>query len=157
MVKIGDWAPDFCLPDQSSSKVCLKDFRGRWVVLYFYPKDNTPGCTMEATQFTGAFNQFKKSDAAILGVSPDSVESHKRFAQKHDLKVTLLSDTDREVLKKYGAWQLKKLYGREFMGVVRSTFLIDPDGRIGHIWPKVRIKGHVNDVKERLRVLSSGG
>ena len=146
-------APEFCLLDQNDNAVCLKDFRGKWVILYFYPRDNTKGCTMEATDFTENLEEFKKLDAVILGVSPDSTKSHLNFAKKHGLKIILLSDPKHEVLEMYGVWKLKKLYGREYFGVVRSTFIIDPQGYIRHVWRKVRVKGHVEEVKKKLMEL----
>ena len=123
------------------------------MVLYFYPKDNTSGCTLEARGFTMAAKDFEKEGAVILGLSPDSPESHCRFTDKHGLGITLLSDTEHEVLEAYGAWQKKRMYGREFMGVVRSTFLIDPEGTQAHVWPKVKVAGHVEAVLEKLREL----
>jgi peroxiredoxin Q/BCP len=153
MLEIGDKAPEFCLPNQDNEEVCLRDFKGGWVVLYFYPKDNTPGCTTEACDFTEALPDFTDLGATILGVSPDSVKKHQNFIAKKDLGITLLSDEAKEVLQSYGVWQLKKNYGREYMGVVRSTFLIDPDGKIAAAWPKTRVKGHVAEVKETLEKL----
>ncbi len=153
-LKVGDKAPDFCLPDKDGNEVCLKDFRGKWVVLYFYPKDNTSGCTKEAIDFTEHLDEFASLNAVVLGVSKDSVKSHKNFAEKHGLKVTLLSDPEHKVIEQYGAWKLKKRYGREYYGTQRSTFLIDPDGVIRHIWPNVRVKGHVEAVLEKLKELS---
>lgn len=150
MVETGDKAPRFCLPDKDNKKVCLEDFAGKWVVLYFYPKDNTSGCTMEATYFTRALDDFEKLNAVILGVSPDSTESHCKFADRHQLKITLLSDGEHRVLEQYGVWQKKSMYGKEFWGVVRSTFLIDPDGKIRSIWRKVKVAGHVEEVRNRL-------
>ncbi len=154
-LKIQDPAPEFCLPDQNGNEVCLKDFRGKWVILYFYPKDNTKGCTMEALDFTRMLDEFRKLGAVVIGVSPDSIESHQKFIKKHGLKVTLLSDPEHKVLEAYGVWQLKKMYGREYYGVVRSTFLIDPDGKIAYIWRKVRVKGHAEKVKKVLEELKS--
>ena len=149
-LKEGDEAPSFCLPDKDDREICLTDFKGKWIVLYFYPKDNTSGCTREAVEFTGAINEFEKLNSVVLGVSPDSVERHYKFAEKHDLGVTLLSDVEHKVLEAYGVWQQKKMYGREFWGVVRSTFLIDPEGKVAHVWRKVRVKGHVEAVKCRV-------
>ena len=149
-LKIGDKAPDFCLPDAEKGQVCLKDHRGKWVVLYFYPKDNTKGCTMEALEFTAAEDDFNAMGAVVIGVSPDSPESHTKFIEKHDLGITLLSDTEKEILTGYGVWQKKKMYGREYMGVVRSTFLIDPEAKISYIWPKVKVAGHADAVMEKL-------
>jgi peroxiredoxin Q/BCP len=154
MVKEGDTAPKVCLPDETGKEICLEDFKGKWVVLYFYPKDNTSGCTLEAIDFTGAVTDFKKLNAEIIGVSPDSTKSHQNFISKHDLGITLLSDPEHKTLEEYGAWQKKKLYGREYMGVVRSTYLINPEGKIEQVWPKVKVKGHVDDVKEQLSRLT---
>lgn len=152
-LEIGDPAPGFCLPDDEKGRVCLEDHRGSWVVLYFYPKDGTKGCTMEALEFTAAEDEFRARGAVVLGVSPDSPESHTRFKEKNDLSVTLLSDTEKEMLTGYGVWRKKKMYGREYMGVVRSTYLIDPEGRIAHIWPKVKVAGHADAVMEKLKML----
>lgn len=152
-LEIGEEAPDFCLPNQDGEEVCLKDFKGKWVVLYFYPKDNTPGCTTEAKDFTTHLSDFEKLDAVVLGVSPDTVESHKKFAEKHGLKVTLLSDTEHKVLEAYGVWGVKKRFGKEYYGVIRSTFIIDPEGKIAYRWYNVRVKGHVETVKNKLEEL----
>lgn len=152
-LNIGDKAPEFCLPDAEKGETCLKDMKGKWVVLYFYPKDNTPGCTMEALEFTAAEEDFEEKNAVILGVSPDSTKSHAKFKEKHDLGITLLSDTEKKILRNYGVWQKKKMFGREYMGVVRSTFLIDTEGMITHIWRKVKVKGHVDSVMETLTTL----
>jgi len=147
-LKIGEKAPEFCLPDAKDNKVCLKDFRGNWLVLYFYPKDNTSGCTREAVDFTANIKDFKKMNAIVVGVSPDSVASHLNFVSKHDLKVLLLSDTEHEILKRYGVWQKKSMYGREYYGVVRTTFVIDPKGKIKQKWEKVKVAGHADVVKD---------
>jgi peroxiredoxin Q/BCP len=146
-------APEFCLPDHDGNTVCLRDFVGNWVVLYFYPKDMTKGCTLEAIDFSTYLHDFEQMNATILGVSPDSMISHQKFRAKEDLTITLLSDPDHSVLEQYGAWQLKKMYGREYYGVVRSTYLIDPEGQLVHSWPKVKVKGHVDDVKNKLAAL----
>jgi peroxiredoxin Q/BCP len=148
-------APEFCLPNQDETEICLRDLAGKWVVLYFYPKDNTPGCTTEACDFTNEVEEFEDLDAVILGVSPDSPKKHRNFIEKKDLKITLLSDEDKTVLKAYGAWGLKKNYGREYEGVIRSTFIISPDGEIAHEWRNVRVKGHVEKVKEKLKELQN--
>ncbi len=149
-------APNFCLPNQNEERTCLKDFRDKWVVLYFYPKDNSKGCTLEAVSFMDNFKSFEDLGAVVVGVSPDSVKSHQNFAKKHDLKFTLLSDPEHEVLEKYGVWQLKKMYGKEYMGVVRSTLIINPEGIIEKEWTKVRVKGHVEEVKQKLSELKKG-
>lgn len=153
MIEVGQKAPDFCLPNQDEVEICLKDLKGKWVVLYFYPKDNTPGCTTEAKEFTEALKEFEELDAVVLGVSPQDCVSHQKFISKHNLEVTLLCDTEHKVLKAYGAWGKKKLYGKEYEGVIRTTVLIDPDGNIAYVWPKVRVKGHVEKVKEKLKEL----
>jgi peroxiredoxin Q/BCP len=146
-------APEFCLLDQNDKKVCLKDLRGKWVVLYFYPKDNSKSCTLEALSFTDNLNTLEEMGAVVMGVSPDSVKSHKNFAAKYDLNFTLLSDPEHEVLEKYGVWTLKKIYGREYMGVERSTFIINPEGYVENEWKKVRVKGHVDQIKQKLSEL----
>jgi peroxiredoxin Q/BCP len=150
LIKIGDSAPEVCLQNQDGSEVCLNDQKGKWVVLYFYPKDNTSGCTLEAKDFTSMAKEFNDHDAVIIGISPDSIESHKKFIAKHSLGLELLSDPDHNVLEAYGAWGKKKMYGREFFGVVRSTFLINPEGKIEFAWPKVKVKGHVDQVLDKL-------
>ncbi len=152
-LNIGDEAPDFCLPNQENQQVCLSDLRGKWVILYFYPKDNTSGCTREALDFTASLPEIEKYNGVVLGVSPDSVRSHFNFMSKHNLRVTLLSDPEHKVLEAYGAWGLKKRYGREYYGVIRTTYLIDPDGKIAYIWRNVRVKGHVEEVVKKLKEL----
>lgn len=149
-LQAGNKAVAFCLPDADGEEVCLKDFAGKWVVLYFYPKDNTSGCTLEAVNFSRQMGDFEKKGAVILGVSPDSTKSHCNFRDKHDLKIRLLSDTEHKVLEAYGVWVLKKMYGREYYGVERSTFLVNPRGEIGHVWRKVKVPGHVEAVKTTL-------
>ena len=152
-LNVGSEAPIFCLPNQDGNEVCLEDYRGGWVVLYFYPKDNTKGCTLEALDFTMNKGAFEEMGATVLGVSPDSVKSHRGFCDKHGLSITLLSDPEHVALEAYGVWQLKKMYGREFHGVVRSTFLVDPEGKVAHAWRKVRVKDHVEAVKAKLAEL----
>ncbi|NLW82690.1 MAG: peroxiredoxin, partial [Desulfovibrionales bacterium] len=131
----------------------LEDFRGQWVVLYFYPKDNTPGCTVEAQEFSTLKDQFSALNAVVLGMSPDSVSSHQKFTGKHGLEVNLLSDPEHQILEQFGAWRLKKNYGKEYMGVRRSTFLIDPSGVIRHTWAEVKAAGHAAEVLATLRNL----
>jgi peroxiredoxin Q/BCP len=155
MLELNQKAPSFCLPNQDEVEICLRDLVGKWVVLYFYPKDNTPGCTTEACEFTEAVLDFEELDAVILGISPDSPKKHRNFIQKKNLNLTLLADEEKEVLESYGVWQLKKMYGREYMGVVRSTFIINPKGEISAIWTKVRVKGHVEAVKQKLKELQA--
>ncbi len=151
MIEENKKAPQFTLPDQNGKKVSLKDFAGKKVVLYFYPKDNTPGCTKEACDFRDSIEDFKKIKAVVLGVSPDSVESHKKFAEKYDLPFPLLSDPDKKVLQKYGVWKEKSMYGRKYMGVERTTVVIDEKGKILKIFPRVKVKGHVDEVKKVLQ------
>ena len=151
MVEEGKKAPAFSLKDQDGKKVSLNELKGKNIVLYFYPKDNTSGCTKEACNFRDEFPKFGKLKAVILGVSPDSVESHKRFAAKYDLPFTLLSDEDKTVVEKYGVWQEKSMYGRKYMGVVRSTFIIDKEGKIRKIFRKVKVADHNKEVMEALK------
>jgi peroxiredoxin Q/BCP len=154
-IKVGAEAPKFCLPDKDNKKVCLKDFRGKYIILYFYPKDNTPGCTTEAIGFTGILPELQKLETVVIGISPDNPESHAKFIEKKNLKVILLSDVDKLVIKEYGKWAKKKFRGKEYMGVVRSTFLINPMGIIAHIWPKVSVNGHPEEVKKILEDLKN--
>ncbi len=144
---IGKTAPAFCLPDAEETSFCLESFRGKWVVLYFYPRDNTPGCTIEAMQFNAALEKFADLGAQVIGVSSDSPESHQKFAEKHNLSILLLSDTEPTVLKAYDAWKPKTMIGKEFLGTQRDTFLIDPEGKIIAVWRKVSPKGHAEEVK----------
>ena len=152
-VEVGDRAPSFELMDQDGERTTLDGLRGKWVVLYFYPKDDTPGCTTEACEFTDSIADFQNLDAVVLGCSPDSPEKHQKFIAKHDLQVRLLSDPEHQAMEAYGAWGEKKMYGRTFMGVIRSTTLIDPDGRVAAHWAKVKAKGHATKVRERLEQL----
>ena len=155
MLKVDDKAPEFCLPNQDDIEICSRDLRGKWVVLYFYPRDNTPGCTTEACDFTQAAPDFSDLDAVILGVSADTTKKHRSFIEKKELGITLLSDEDTSMMQEWGVWQLKKNYGKEYMGIVRSTFIIDPDGVIKAVWEKVRVKEHVAKVKEELEKLQA--
>lgn len=150
MLKVKDEAPKFCLPNQDEIEICLRDLAGKWIVLYFYPKDNTPGCTTEACDFNLNLPKFEELNAVVLGISPDSPKSHQKFIDKQSLNFTLLSDETKGVLALYGVWKLKKLYGREYMGVERSTFIIDPDGKIVKIYTKVKVKGHIEELKKEL-------
>lgn len=150
---IGEKAPSFSANNQDGNLVKLEDFLSNWFVLYFYPKDNTPGCTVEAKDFSEYSPQFDALGAKILGVSPDSEKSHCKFIQKHNLSIQLLSDPEHQVCETYGVWQLKKFMGKEYMGVVRSTFLIMPNSNIAHTWSNVRTKGHVEKVLSKLQEL----
>ena len=152
-LKVGNKAPEFTLTNKDKKEISLKDFKGKYVILYFYPKDNSPACTTEAIGFTGILPALQKLDSVVIGISPDTPESHAKFIEKKNLKVVLLSDVDKKVIKKYGKWGKKKFRGKEYMGVIRSTFLIDPDGKIAHIWPKVSVKGHPEDVERVLKEL----
>lgn len=152
-IEIGKRAPAFELRNQDDVPTKLEDYRGRWVVLYFYPKDDTPGCTTEACDFTNGLADFEKLDAVILGCSPDSPESHRKFIEKFKLRVQLLSDPDRGVLVQYGAWGQKNMYGKITEGVIRSTVLIDPEGNAAHRWAKVTANGHAEQVRKRLEDL----
>lgn len=149
-------APSFQLANQSAEMVGLSDFSEQWLVLYFYPKDNTPGCTTEALDFTSLLAEFRKLGATVVGVSPDTVSAHSKFVTKKNLQITLLSDPDHQVAEAYGVWQLKKFMGKEYMGIVRSTFAINPQGNIAQIWPQVRVKEHAATVLEWLRQQTAG-
>ena len=145
-LKVGDIAPDFELPDQDGKTHKLSDYLGQKILVYFYPKDDTPGCTKEACQIRDNFPKFSGVNTLVLGISTDSVESHKKFAQKYRLPFTLLSDVKKEVVKKYGVYQPKKLFGKEFFGTVRTSFLIDKRGKIAKIYEKVKPAIHATDV-----------
>jgi thioredoxin-dependent peroxiredoxin len=151
-LKIGSPAPDFTLPTGDGREASLSDFRGKKVVLYFYPKDSTSGCTKEACAFNDNLKQLGKLDAVVLGVSPDSAASHQKFADKYNLSFPLLSDEKKSVAKKYGVWVEKSLYGRKYLGIERTTFVIDEKGVITHVFPKVKVEGHVSAVVEALGV-----
>ncbi len=150
LVEVGRAAPAFALTDQTGRQHALKDYLGKWVVLYFYPKDNTSGCTKQACQFRDQLPDFTGADAVVLGVSPDSEKSHTGFIEKQKLNFDLLTDPDKKVLAKYGVWQEKSMYGRKYMGVVRTTYLIDPDGKVAHRWEKVKVPGHADEVLEKI-------
>ena len=150
MLKIDDKAPEFCLPNQDDVEICSRDLEGKWIVLYFYPKDNTPGCTTEACEFTQVAPDFSELDAIILGVSADSAKKHRNFIEKQNLGITLLSDESTEMMKEYGVWKMKKNYGKEYMGIVRATLIINPDGVVKALWENVRVKDHVAKVQAEL-------
>ena len=165
MLEIGQKAPSFCIPNQDDVEICLRDLLGRWIVLYFYPKDNTAGCSTQACDFTNQEPFFEDLDAIILGVSANSPKQHRNFIEKKSLSITLLADIEKTTCEAYGVWQLKKMAGREYMGIVRSTFIISPNGEIVAIWDKVKVrkkktvKGekiellHVDEVKDKLNQL----
>jgi peroxiredoxin Q/BCP len=152
-IQEGKKAPDFTLIADDGRKVKLSQFKGCPVVLYFYPKDDTPGCTREACAFRDAQRQFQKLGATVLGVSADNTASHQKFRDKHQLNFTLLSDPDHKVAEKYGAWREKNMYGKKTMGIQRSTFLIDADGRVARVWPRVQVDGHDQQVLAALKEL----
>jgi peroxiredoxin Q/BCP len=142
---------DFKLPNKDGEETSYEKFKGKWLVLYFYPKDNTPGCTIEAIEFTKLLPEFKKLSCEIVGVSPDSEKSHCNFYDKHKLKLILLSDKDKELAKKLGAYGTKKIYGKEIEGIIRSTFLINPEGKIVKEWKNVKAAGHAKSVLEEFK------
>ena len=154
-MKIGDFAPDFAAIDRQSKSISLQDFKSQWLVLYFYPKDNTPGCTTQAIEFTEKLPQFQALNTQIVGISPDSIASHGKFITKHNLEIILLSDPEHQIAETYGVWQLKKFMGKEYMGIVRSTFLLDPSGKITQIWSNVRVKNHVDAVLDAVKQLTA--
>lgn len=149
-LQVGREAPEFCLPDQDGERKCLHDFRGRWVVLYFYPKDDTPGCTTEACEMRDNLTQLGSLHAVVLGVSTDSVKSHKKFIEKYGLTFTLLADADNQAVNQYGVWGEKSFMGKKYMGTNRTTFLINPEGKIAHIFENVKPEGHAAQVARAL-------
>jgi peroxiredoxin Q/BCP len=165
MLEIGNTAPAFCIQNQDEVEICLRDLKGKWIVLYFYPRDNTPGCTTEACDFTQSLPAFEDLDAVILGVSPDTPKKHQNFIAKYNLDITLLADENKTTCEAYGVWQLKKFMGNESMGVVRTTFIINPEGNIAAIWDKVSVRKknkkegtetlHVDLVQEELKRLQT--
>ena len=152
-IEVGSAAPDFALPDQDGHTVRLRDFAGRPLVLYFYPKDDTSGCTAEALDFSALAEDFAAAGAAVLGVSPDSVKSHVKFRDKHALAIPLASDEEKTVLEAFGVWVEKSMYGRKYMGVERTTVLVDKDGTIARVWPKVKVKDHAAAVLAAVEAL----
>lgn len=151
MLEEGKKAPAFKLKNQNGETVSLKDFKGKKVVLYFYPKDDTSGCTKEACAFRDMSDEYKKHNAVVIGVSADSTASHQKFIKKYDLNFTLLSDEDKTVLEKYGVWKEKSMYGKKYMGIERTTFIIDEEGKIKKIFPKVKVTNHEAEVLEALK------
>ncbi|MAY63313.1 MAG: thioredoxin-dependent thiol peroxidase [Rhizobiales bacterium] len=152
-IEVGQKAPQFSLPRDGGGTVSLADYAGKTVVLYFYPKDDTSGCTVEAVDFTARAGEFEKAGAVVIGMSPDPVKKHDKFIDKHDLNVILASDEDKQVLEIYGVWVEKSMYGRKYMGVARTTLLIDGDGVIQKIWEKVKVPGHAEEVLGAVRAL----
>lgn len=156
-LKEGVKAPDILLPNKEENEISLKTYEKKWIVIYFYPKDNTSGCTKEAIDFSKHKKEFNDRNCVIIGISPDSCNSHSKFSEKHNLTVELLSDTEKTALQNYNVWQLKKRFGKEYFGVVRTTFLIDPDKIIRKIWKNVRVNGHVERVLKELEELQKTG
>jgi peroxiredoxin Q/BCP len=150
MLKPGDKAPDFTLKSDEGKEINLKDLRGKKVILYFYPKDDTSGCTKEACDFRDNIKTFEKKNSAVIGISKDSVKSHQKFKNKYDLPFTLLSDETLDVLKKYDVWKEKSMYGRKYMGIERTTFVIDETGKIEKIYPKVKVDGHIREILDQI-------
>ncbi len=153
-LEIGQKAPAFSLKNHKNEAVGQDALTGDWTVLYFYPRDDTPGCTTQACEFTVGIKTFEKLGARVIGISPDSVESHQSFIKKHGLKLTLLSDPDHEMMEQYGAWGEKNLYGKITEGVIRSTVLLDPEGKIAYLWKRVKAAGHAAKVREKLEELT---
>ena len=145
-MKVGQKAPEFTVVDDSGKAVKLSDFKGKKVVLYFYPKDDTPGCTKEACSFRDGISEIRKKGAVVLGVSADSAESHQKFKKKFDLNFSLLADTEKKIIEDYDVWKEKSLYGRKYMGIERTTYIIGKDGKISHIFPKVKVSEHYDEV-----------
>ena len=150
MLEVGDKAPEFSLVADSGEKVSLKDYKGKKVILYFYPKDMTSGCTQEACDFRDNIKKFEKKNTVVIGVSPDDTKSHNKFKDKYELPFTLLSDESKKMLLDYGVWQEKSMYGRKYMGVVRTTFIIDENGKIEKIFEKVKVPGHIDELLDSL-------
>lgn len=155
MPQTGDKAPDFDCPDQDGKKISLKQFNGKTVILYFYPKDNTPGCTKQACSLRDRFSTFKKKNVVIIGISKDSQKSHQSFIEKNDLPFILLSDSDKKVQEAYGVWQEKILYGRRFMSTIRTTFILGPDQKISYVFDKIDCENHAGEILEKLEELES--
>jgi peroxiredoxin Q/BCP len=153
MLDVNDMAPDFSLPRDGGGTLNLADFKGKALVLFFYPKDDTSGCTKESIGFSEALQDFSAAGAAVVGVSKDSVKSHDKFVKKHDLSVPLLSDEESTMCEDYGVWAEKSMYGKSYMGIERSTFLIDGEGRIVRVWRKVKVPGHVDEVLAAVKAM----
>jgi len=151
VLEVGKKAPNFELPNQDEKIKNIENYNGKWLVTYFYPRDDTPGCTVEAQEFTEELDNFTNENAVIVGVSPDNAAKHCKFINKHELGVELLADTEKTMLSDYGVWQEKKMYGKTYMGVVRTTYLIDPNGLVAEVWTKVKARGHAKSVLERLK------
>ena len=153
MLDIGTTAPPFCNSNQDDVEICLRDLKGKWIVLYFYPKDNTPGCTNQACDFTSQNENFEDLEAIIVGVSPDSTKKHRSFIEKKDLDIMLLADEEKSMCNDYDVWHLKKFMGKEYMGVVRTTYIINPDGIISAAWDNVKVRQKKTINKEKIEIL----
>jgi peroxiredoxin Q/BCP len=156
-IAAGNPAPGFTAPTNDGGSLCLEDLRGKAVVLYFYPRDDTPGCTREAQEFTEALDEFASAGAEIVGVSKDTAAKHDKFRAKYGLPFTLVSDAENDICERYGVWVEKKNYGKTYMGIERATFLIDPDGTVAKVWRKVKVAGHVEKVLEAVKALNDAG
>jgi peroxiredoxin Q/BCP len=150
-MKVNSKAPEFTLPDQNGEPIALKDYRGKWVVLYFYPRADTPGCTIEACEFRDSYKKIEKAGVVVFGISPDTSKAQKKFEEKFDLPFTLLADDEKKVAEAYGVFVEKNMYGKKVMGVARTTFIIGPDGKIAHIFEKVKPEGHADEVMAYLK------
>ncbi len=155
-MEVNDKAPEFTLPDQNGENISLKDLRGKYVVLYFYPRADTPGCTIEACEFRDTYSKIKKTGAVLLGISPDTPKAQKKFEEKFSLPFTLLGDADKKIANAYGVMQEKNMYGKKVIGVARTTFIIGPDGKIKHIFNKVKAEGHAEQVLDYLKTEATG-
>lgn len=154
ILSVGKPAPEFSAPCDGGEIISLNTYKGKIVVLYFYPKDDTPGCTKEAIEFSNLIDDFDASGAVILGVSRDTIKKHEKFRDKHDLKISLISDEDGSITDAYGVWVEKTMYGKKFMGIERATYLIDTNGKISHMWRKVKVPGHVEEVLDAVKAMS---
>lgn len=150
-LQVGDTAPEFTLATDTHGDISLGDFKGKNIVLFFYPKDDTPGCTIESNEFSAAFDNFEAENCVIIGVSPDNIASHAKFRNKYDLTVILASDESHEMLEAYGVWQTKKNFGKEYMGIVRTTYLVNTEGKVAQAWTKVKVENHVQQVLDAVK------
>lgn len=154
-LQIGEEAPDFCLPDQANHEVCLHDFKGKYVVLYFIPKEQSPGCATEGVAFTKLLTEFENLNTFVVGISPEESLVLSKMKREYNLKIIMLSDRDQEIIKKYGAWGEKEFCGEQVKGIIRTTYIIDPEGKVSFVWPRVVPKGHAQDVKEKLEKIKA--
>ncbi|TXT57239.1 MAG: putative peroxiredoxin bcp [Promethearchaeota archaeon] len=155
-LEVGEEAPDFCLPDQANHEVCLHDFKGKYVVLYFIPKEQSPGCATEGIAFTKLLTEFEDLNTFVVGISPEDPLILSKMKREYNLNIIMLSDRDQEVINKYGAWAQKEFCGEQIKGIIRTTYIIDPEGKIGFVWPRVVPEGHANEVKEKIEKIREG-